>query len=100
MNNMKPIGKIIPAVLKQTGLSRNKEKMFTGLDKDWPRIMGEDRAAQTRAVGLKQNILQVEVKSTALLYELAHFHKPQILQRLRERYPESNFRDVNFIAGR
>lgn len=99
MSTGQPIGKIIPGVLKQAGLSKKKEKTLEGLEKDWGKIMGEHWASKTYPAGLKQNVLQVKVVSSVLLYELAHFQKTQILQKLRARYPERNFRDVNFRVG-
>ncbi len=93
------IGKIIPTVLKQTGLSKKKGKTMARLEKDWVEIMGNRWSTKTYPLGIKQNILQIGVQAAVLLYELAHFHKTQILKRLKAKYPEKNFRDINFIVG-
>lgn len=99
LTTARAIGKIIPAVLKQAGLSKKKGKTMARLEKEWVDIMGERWSAKTYPIGLKQNILQIGVKASVLLYELAHFHKTQILKRLKAKYPEKNFRDINFVVG-
>jgi len=99
LTRAQPIGKIIQAVLKQTGISKKKEKIMARLEKDWVGIMGERWSAKTYPIGLKQSVLQIGVKTSVSLYELVHFHKTQTLKKLKAKYPEKNFRDVKFVVG-
>ena len=92
-----PIRQVLKAVLKEIKTPHRQQQQ--ALVQEWKEIIGERFASATRLVGVKQNILQVEVGSSVLLYELAHFHKPHILQRIKTKYPASNFRDINFFVG-
>jgi predicted nucleic acid-binding Zn ribbon protein len=62
----------------------------------WSEVAGEVIARQTRVAGIKNGVLQVGVGSSALLSELAAFHKPSLLERLQAEQPQLNVRDIKF----
>ena len=62
----------------------------------WREIAGETIAKQTRVSGVKNGVLQVGVASSALLSELAAFHKASLLERLQSEQPLLKVRDIKF----
>ncbi len=54
---------------------------------------------QTRLLGLKRGVMEVEVRGGALLQELAQFHKRRLLGDLRKRLPGQTLTDLKFRAG-
>lgn len=62
----------------------------------WRSAAGEQIARQTRVTGVKNGILQVGVASSALLSELAAFHKWSLLDRLRSEHPQLRINDIKF----
>jgi predicted nucleic acid-binding Zn ribbon protein len=49
----------------------------------WSEVAGEQIAAQTRVLGLKNGVLSVGVSTSPLLSELAAFHSEQLLAGLQ-----------------
>ena len=65
----------------------------------WPEIVGEDLAKVTRAKGVQDRTLFVEVPSSAWLMEL-NMMKRDFLERVNERVEEAPFERVVFaLAG-
>lgn len=62
----------------------------------WRQVAGDQIAAQTRVSGVKNGVLQVGVASSALLSELAAFHKHSLLQRLQTVHPHLKIKDLKF----
>ncbi|MBT4863978.1 MAG: DUF721 domain-containing protein [Planctomycetaceae bacterium] len=66
------------------------------LNADWNEVAGETFAAQTKVLGMKRGVLNIGVSNSALLSELASFHKMTLVENLRERRPDLKLRDVKF----
>lgn len=66
------------------------------LNADWNEVAGETFAAQTKVLGVKRGVLNIGVSNSALLSELASFHKITLIEKLRERRPDLHLRDVKF----
>lgn len=62
----------------------------------WREVAGEMIARQTRVSGVKNGVLQVGVANSALLSELASFHKFSLLERLQADHPQLRLRDIKF----
>ena len=62
----------------------------------WSEISGEAIASQTRVEGIRRGILQVAVSNSALLSELASFHKVSLFEALQEKHPDLRIRDLKF----
>lgn len=60
----------------QSGGQRQLERM-------WRHAAGEEIGRTTRVLGLKNGTLMIGVGSSALLSELAAFHKQDLLQKVR-----------------
>lgn len=62
----------------------------------WREAAGETVARQTRVAGVTNGVLQVGVASSALLSELASFHKWSLLERLQQLQPQIPISDIRF----
>ena len=67
------------------------ESAWTDVSSEWP--------GQTRVLGLRRGVLEVEVRSGVLVQELAQFHKRKLLGELRKRLPGQTLTDLKFRAG-
>lgn len=66
------------------------------LQEIWKEVAGETIGQQTRILGVKNGVLQVGVASSALLSELASFHKYSLLERLQADHSQLRLRDIKF----
>ena len=92
-----PIGEILSRVFTARGWGRKQDRLR--LERAWADAAGPEFAPHTRPNGLRRGVLEVEVTSPVLLQELAHYHKRQLLARLRERLPGTILTDLRFRAG-
>ena len=53
------------------------------LSQAWQKAAGERIASETRVVAVKNRSVESEVASAALMYELASFHTPGLLETLQ-----------------
>jgi predicted nucleic acid-binding Zn ribbon protein len=65
----------------------------------WTEIVGEFIATHSQPTALREGILFVRVLQPTLLYELDRVCKPQLLQKLRQRFGAKLVRDVRFRIG-
>ncbi len=56
-----------------------------GADGKTVEVAGPDVAKQTRVAGMRRGVLEVEVGSSVLMQELAHFHKRRLLEEALDR---------------
>ena len=61
----------------------------------WSEIAGEQIAGRTKVLGLKRGVLHIGVNSSALLGQLASFHKQSLLRQLKQQR-ELKIRDLKF----
>ncbi len=57
-------------------------KRRTGVEDLWTRVVGEELAAETRAIAIRRGELIVEARSAALVHELQGFRREALLERL------------------
>ena len=62
----------------------------------WAEVAGERIAERTRVMGINRGVLQVAVVSSAMLNELASFHRDRLIEELRAREPRLKLRDIKF----
>lgn len=67
--------------------------------KAWRDIVGDFLAAQSSPQRLKDAILYVRVLQPTVHFELDRIWKPQILEKLRERFGRRSVRDIKFRIG-
>jgi len=83
-------------------MKENKVKQRVGegsLFDRWREVVGEEIAAQTRVVDVKNGELLVEVASASLLNELSTYYGEEILQSLRGREEFRGVYRIKFKAG-
>jgi len=95
-----PLGDTVPAILRGLRQSAGRARGPLQQVRDaWPEIVGEGIAVRTRIVAVDQGRIRVEVASAALKHDLATFRRPEILERLKERFPELRLRGLSFRVG-
>lgn len=65
----------------------------------WPEIIGPKLAGMTQAMSFDQGILTIKVKNSSLLSILSQREKPQILQVLKQKFPQATIRNIIFRMG-
>ena len=69
------------------------------LEGAWAEAAGPAVGKDTRVLGARRGVLEVEVKGAVLLQELAQFHKRTLLGKLRKALPGVPLTDLKFRAG-
>jgi predicted nucleic acid-binding Zn ribbon protein len=92
-----PLGEILSRLFTARGWGRRQDRLH--LEHAWAEAAGPEMAPNTRVGGLRRGVLDVEVANAVLLQELAHYHKRQLLERLRSRLPGMMITDLRFRAG-
>ena len=90
------LGKVLEGVLEQHGL-QDQVKRMEALDL-WPEIVGDHVAAVTRAKGVMDATLFVEVRTSAWLMEL-NMMKGDFLGRVNQRLPETPLERIVFVLA-
>lgn len=65
----------------------------------WPDIIGHKFASMTRAESFMEGILTVRVANSTLLSLLNQYEKQKLLEKLKERYPAVEFKQLVFKIG-
>ena len=92
-----PLKEILARLMAARGWGRRQGRLH--LERAWEDAVGPDHARQTRVLGLRRGILEVEVAGSVLMQELAHFHKRVLLQKLKAALPREKLTDLRFRAG-
>lgn len=96
-DRLKPVADPLAAVMKKLGLGeRMREEQIV---KAWREVVGDFIAAHSCPTRMKDGVLHVQVVQPTLHYELDRVLKPQILQKLRQRFGARVIRDVRFRVG-
>ncbi len=64
----------------------------------WPQVVGEEVAAQSKALELKNGILWIAVPSSSWRQHIL-FLKPQILQAMKREFPGVTLSDIRCVAS-
>jgi predicted nucleic acid-binding Zn ribbon protein len=88
------IGKVLSEFIALKGLARvhGSEQ----LQQAWRTVVSDDVGRRSRVMELTRGVLQVSVGSSALLNELAGFHKQTILENLQGQFAHLKIRDIKF----
>lgn len=87
---------VLSSVLQRYGVKDQVERM--GALELWPEIVGEQLARVTRATGVDDGVLIVEVRNSAWLMEL-NMMKGDFLARVNERIPEVPMERIVFVQA-
>ncbi len=91
------IADILGRLFTSRGWGRKNDRLV--LEAAWAAAVGPEVVAQTRVLGMRRGVLEVEVRSGPLLQELAQFHKRALLGKLRPALPAVTLTDLKFRAG-
>jgi predicted nucleic acid-binding Zn ribbon protein len=92
-----PLREILARLFTARGWGRRQARLH--LERAWTAAVRPEHAAQTRVLGLRRDILEVEVNGAVLMQELAHFHKRRLLEVLRDKLPGYRIKELRFRAG-
>lgn len=90
------VDRLLEGLLKKHGVEDQVRRMDV-LDL-WPEIVGEHVAEVTRAKGVDDATLFVEVRSSSWLMEL-NMMKGEFLRRVNERLPEAPLERIVFVQA-
>lgn len=92
------IGEVLARLFTARGWGRTGEQQK--LESAWARVAGPDIAPHTRVLALRRGILEVEVRgSSALLHELAGFHKRRLIKALTPLLGARPIKDIRFRSA-
>jgi hypothetical protein len=66
------------------------------LQEAWLAVAGPELSQGTRAMAIKNGVLQVGVSNSALLAQLVGFHRVDLLEKLKTGYPHLKLKDIKF----
>ena len=91
----KPIGNVLSELITRKGYAniQSGEQHVEA----WHAVAGPF-GEQTRAVGIRRGVLEVNVKSSSLLQEIT-FQKTSLLKSIVESNPELRITDIRFRVG-
>ncbi|MCI0380286.1 MAG: DUF721 domain-containing protein [Gemmataceae bacterium] len=88
---------ILAQLFAARGWGRRSARLH--LEKAWEQAVGAKHAEDTRVLGIRRGVLEIEVRSPVLLQEMAHFQKRQLLEKLRVALSGTTLTDLRFKAG-
>lgn len=92
-----PIKEILSRLFTARGWGRRQGRLH--LERAWSDAVGLEYEEQTRVLGLKRGIFEVEVASAVLVQELTHYHRRRLLQALRAKLPGQTVKELRFKVG-
>jgi predicted nucleic acid-binding Zn ribbon protein len=94
MEDPQPLSVAISEYITRRGFARVHGN--AQLKNDWNKIVGERIASKTKVLGLSRGTLEIGVGNSALLQELASFHRPEFLSKIQAEYPAHNIKELKF----
>ncbi len=91
------IADILGRLFTSRGWGRKNERVR--LESAWAEVVGPELLKNTRVLGLKRGVLEVDVKNAVLMSELTQFHKRGLLAKLRKVLAGVTLTDIKFRAG-
>lgn len=88
---------ILGKLFTSRGWGRKNDRMR--LESAWAEAAGDAFVKETRVLGMKRGVLEVEVRTAVLLQELSHYHKRSLLGKLRTSLTGLTLTDIKFRAG-
>lgn len=91
------ISDVLGRLFTTRGWGRKNDRLR--LEMAWIQVAGEALKRDTRVLGLKRGVLEIEVSNAVLMSELAQFHKRGLLTKLRKLLTGVSLTDLKFRAG-
>jgi predicted nucleic acid-binding Zn ribbon protein len=96
-HNAKPIGELIPGILKGMGLERKQSELE--ILKVWNNLMDPVVSEHAKPVGIAKGTLFVNVDSNVWLDEIVRYRRREILQRLHHSFGPDLIQRISFRVG-
>jgi hypothetical protein len=96
-NGPEKIADILGRLFMSRGWGRKNERMR--LEMAWVEAAGEQLIKDTRLMGIKRGVMEIEVRNAVLIQELTQYHKRGLLGKLRKSLPGVTLTDIKFRAG-
>jgi len=90
------VASVLQDVLEKHGVTKQIERI--GVLELWPEIVGQQLADVTRAKGVEESALFVEVRSSAWLTELSMM-KDEFLERVNDRLGDAAIERIVFVLA-
>jgi hypothetical protein len=91
------IGDILGRLFVARGWGRKNDRLR--LEAAWAEAAGEALLKETRLMGVKRGVMEIEVRNAVLIQELTQFHKRGLLGKLRKSLTGLTLTDIKFRAG-
>ena len=88
------VAKVLSELIARKGLARVHGNQQ--LQQAWKTVAGEEIGRRSRVMELTRGVLQISVGSSAVLYELAGFHKQTLLENLQQQFAHLKIREIKF----
>ncbi|MGL6075135.1 MAG: DUF721 domain-containing protein [Fimbriiglobus sp.] len=94
-----PVGvnEVLGALFTARGWGRRTER--AALEAAWAEAAGPVVAAESRVMRISRGVLEVEVRQSVMLMELAQFQKRTLLATLRTLHPRPAITDLKLRLG-
>lgn len=91
------IADVLGRLFTSRGWGRKNDRLR--LESAWADAAGEVLLKDTRVLGMKRGVLEIDVRNAVLMSELAQYHKRGLLAKLRKAMPGVTLTDIKFRAG-
>jgi predicted nucleic acid-binding Zn ribbon protein len=91
------VADILGRLFASRGWGRKNDRLR--LESAWAEAAGAELLRDTRLLGVKRGVMEIEVKNAVLIQELTQFHKRGLLIKLRKALPGVTLTDLKFRAG-
>ena len=91
------LGDILGKLFAARGWGRKTDRLR--LEAAWAEAAGPQLLKDTRVMIVRRGVMEIEVKNSVLMQELAQYHKRGLLAKLRKLLPSLTLTDLKFKAG-
>ena len=88
------VAKVLSELIARKGLARVHGTQQ--LQQAWQTVAGEEIGRRSRVMELTRGVLHISVGSSAVLNELAGFHKQTLLENLQQQFAHLKIREIKF----
>jgi len=91
------LGDILGKLFAARGWGRKNDRLK--LESAWAEAAGPQLLKETRVMNVRRGVMEIEVRNSVLIQELAQYHKRGLLGKLRKLLPSLTLTDLKFKAG-
>ena len=91
------LGDILGKLFAARGWGRKNDRLR--LEAAWAEVAGPQLLKETRVMVVRRGVMEIEVRNSVLMQELAQYHKRNLLGKLRKQLPSLTLTDLKFKAG-